>query len=403
MNILMVTPGRLPVPAVKGGAVESLIDMLIEYNEKYLHYELHVVSLWDDAAEEKSKEYQYTSFTFLNMGKLFDFAMKRHLLPYRWLDCLFSKKAVGILKKKQQSYDSIVIQNETVNGTVFQKQMDGTYIYHAHNDLMDSIQPKELTFLKSCKKVIGISRFLSEKIEKEHGLSNLTTVYNGIDTHFFHGKKYKEKRWELRKQYGIDEKDIVVVFSGRMVAEKGVKELLQSFLLLPKQLSMKILIIGSSFFGADQENAYLKELKDLCQRRQKDIIFTGYVKYEKMPEYYAMADIGCVPSIWEEPFGLTVVEQMAMGLPMVVTDSGAIPEIVDETCGYMIKRDAQLCENLAAAMHSLYENKTLRTQMGERGRAVVCSRFSKEEYCRKWFETVIGYEQTDFEYHCANL
>lgn len=389
MKILMITPGRLPIPAVKGGAVESLIEMLINYNEKHVHYNMKVVSIYDEDAEKKSREYQYNTFEFLKMGKAFSFFMSHHLLPYRLLDYFFSRKAVRILKKKKESYDYIVIQNETVNGSVFQKMLPGRYLYHAHNDIVTSVKAQEIEFLKSCEKVISISQYLSDKIQKDYSLDNLTTVYNGIDTDLFDPKKNEKNREKLRKQYGIHEEDVVVVFSGRMVQEKGVKELLEAFLLLPKELSVKILIIGSSFFGADKDNPYMKHLKNLCQSRQSDIIFTGYVKYQNMPEYYAMADIGCIPSIWDEPFGLTVVEQMAMELPIITTDAGAIPEIVNSACGYILKRDADLCENIASSIRKMYENKELRIQMGKNGRNIVCSRFGQNIFCESWFQTVV--------------
>lgn len=390
MKVLMVTPGRLPVPAVKGGAVESLIEMLIDYNEEHVHWDMHVLSLYDREALHKSKEYQYNTFKFLNMGSFFSFLMSHHFLPYRWLDYIFSRKAVKLLKRKKESYDCIVIQNETVNGSVFMKAFSNKCIFHAHNDIVVSVNAKETEFLKSCEKVISISDYLTHKIHKDYALDNLTTVYNGIDTGLFDPEKYKKERGSLRQQYGIKEDDVVVVFSGRMVQEKGVKELLQAFLLLPKELSVKVLIIGSSFFGADKENPYMSQLKSLCKNRTSDIIFSGYVKYQDMPKYYAMADIGCVPSIWDEPFGLTVVEQMAMELPMITTDAGAIPEIVAADCGYVLRRDRKLCENIASSIVQLYEDENLRRQMGKKGRGIVCSRFDKNKFCKSWFQTVVS-------------
>lgn len=388
MKILMVTPGRLPLPSVRGGAVESLVQMLLDYNEKHKCCEMHILSLADSEAEKENKKYKYSTFFYIRMRSWYKAAMAKHILPYRLLDYFFARKASTLIRKKREKYDYVIIQNETVNGSVFYKHIKGNYIFHAHNDIVTSVKPQETGFLRNCKKIISISNYLSANLKKDYNLEQVTTVYNGIDTKLFSKNRYLERRDELRKCYGINKDDVVVVFSGRMVAEKGVKELLQAFMMLPGNTSMKLLMIGSNFFGKNQENPYLKELKELCENRKEDIIFTGYVKYENMPAFYAMGDIGCIPSVWDEPFGLTVIEQMAMELPVVVTDAGAIPELVDESCGCIVKRDAQICYNLASAIEQLCKNKELRAQMGQQGRRIVEETFSMESYCAKWFQTV---------------
>ena len=107
-----------------------------------------------------------------------------------------------------------------------------------------------------------------------------------------------------------------------------------------------------------------------------------------MPVYYAMADIGCVPSLWDEPFGLTVTEQMSMELPVITTDAGAIPEIVNPLCGYIFHRDKDLKRNIARAITELIKDPDRRLQMGKQGRKIVEDRFSCTMYCERWFEAV---------------
>jgi len=100
-----------------------------------------------------------------------------------------------------------------------------------------------------------------------------------------------------------------------------------------------------------------------------------------MPFIYSIADIGCVPSIWEEPFGLTVIEQMAMGLPIVVSDAGAIPEIVDSSCALIVKRDSQYVNNLKEAILELYSKPELRKEMGGQGEIKV-KKFSADTFSK---------------------
>jgi glycosyltransferase involved in cell wall biosynthesis len=98
-----------------------------------------------------------------------------------------------------------------------------------------------------------------------------------------------------------------------------------------------------------------------------------------------MADIAVVPSMWEEPFGLTVVEAMAAGLPLITTRSGGIPEIC-EGVATIVERD-NIVDNLASAILDLYEHPEKRRAMSEA--ALKRSKlFSKERYAREFFEAL---------------
>ena len=385
MKILMVTPGRLPVPATSGGAVENLIQLLLDYNEMYLKHEIYVLGVKDERAEEESHKYQYAHFYFVHRTWFEKYVSDRHLIPYRVLDIIYILKASSILKKLAKESDRIVIQNEIVNGMVMKSFIKGNYIYHAHNDTLHKENKKEHLFLQSCDKVITISKFLEESWKKTAKLKNCVTVHNGIDVELFKSNS-EETRLALRKQYGIKPEETVVVYAGRIVPEKGVEALIQAFMQLPEQENVKLLIIGASFFENSKEDSFVKKIKKLCESRKEQIIFTGYVKYQEMPNFYSMADIGCIPSLWEEPFGLTVVEQMAMGLPVITTDAGAISEIVDETCGFILKRDEQLSKNIASAILTLKKNDKLRLEMGKIGKNVVYERFSQRNFCKNWFK-----------------
>lgn len=98
-----------------------------------------------------------------------------------------------------------------------------------------------------------------------------------------------------------------------------------------------------------------------------------------------MADIAVIPSMWEEPFGLTVVEAMAAGLPLITTRSGGIPEIC-EGVATIVERD-DIVNNLAQAILDLYEHPEKRKQMAAASlkRAKL---FDKETYAKNFFEAL---------------
>ncbi len=91
-----------------------------------------------------------------------------------------------------------------------------------------------------------------------------------------------------------------------------------------------------------------------------------------------------VPSIWEEPFGLVVVENMAIGLPLVVTNMGGIPELVTEETAFVVENDENLISNFASKLDILIENTELRKKMGEAGRKRA-ELFSMENYLENFY------------------
>ncbi len=388
MRILIVSPGRLPVPACKGGAVETLIDLLIEYNERHGEHEIYVASVWNVAAEMMSHSYVHTKFMYIKQSRLISFISDHHLIPFRTLDYFFSKKVLKILFQKNISFDCIVIQNELVNGYVLRQKNKGHYIYHAHNDTIIENNEKDQSFLRACDKVITVSEFLSEKLREKAKLHNTEVVYNGIDTKLFEKKSYQVSAAQKRVDYNISETEFVIAFAGRLVEEKGMQVLVEALDLIPQEYPVVLLVIGASFFGENKETIYIRKLKEACDRSRHRIIFTGYVKHTEMPAYYAMADISCVPSLWDEPFGLTVAEQMSMELPVITTDSGAIPEIMDSSCGYIFPRDNELSKRIASAVIELRQDAYMRRKMGKKARRIIEERFSCDVFCENWFKSV---------------
>jgi glycosyltransferase involved in cell wall biosynthesis len=103
--------------------------------------------------------------------------------------------------------------------------------------------------------------------------------------------------------------------------------------------------------------------------------FGRHVPHPALPEHYSEADVFVFPSVWEEPFGMPLVEAMAAGLPCVATRGGAFPEIVqDGRTGLLVERgDAQ---QLADAVLRLCENDSLRISMGQAARSRAREKFS---------------------------
>ena len=168
--------------------------------------------------------------------------------------------------------------------------------------------------------------------------------------------------------------------------EKGIKELIAAMNKLTDYPQIKLLVIGSSFFGnATEDDDFTKELRDRTKNIQNRIYFTGFILYNKVPAYLKLADLAIVPSMWDEAFGLTVLEAMATGLPLITTRSGGIPEICEDVACILSREN--IIDNLAEAIVNLYNHPEVRANMALQSfsRAQL---FSKEKYAVHFFKAL---------------
>jgi len=98
------------------------------------------------------------------------------------------------------------------------------------------------------------------------------------------------------------------------------------------------------------------------------IVFTGFVPYERMPAVYAAADVCCLPSIWDDPAPLAVIEAVVAGKPLITTHSGGIPEYVNDTHAVVLDRGSRLVGAIRETMTRLDSDGVLRVAMGQAAR-----------------------------------
>ena len=191
-------------------------------------------------------------------------------------------------------------------------------------------------------------------LKEKYGAA-IKLLYNSINFNQFNVRTTNEERHTLRKSLNIPANSFLFVFSGRLRNYKGIKELLLAFLeSKDKMPDAYLLIVGSFAFSSTYVSLFEKELASIIHQLGERVIFTGFVKYEVIHRYYQIANVGVFPSIWEEPFALTCLEAIASSLPVIITRSGGMPEIVNEECGIVVENDANLVNSLAAAMENIY-------------------------------------------------
>lgn len=216
-------------------------------------------------------------------------------------------------------------------------------------------------FFRTAKGLIAVSEFVARTIK---GASvPVEVIHNAVDLERLRGT-------EMRNQLGISHDQVVVGFYGQMRKIKGVEMFVELARRIPNP-RVRFLMAGA--IRMDQDGAYsLEELNRLISVDPR-ISYLGYV--ENIKDIYASTDIVVMPSQWDEPFGLVLIEAGANENAVVATRVGGIPEIiVDNDNGFLVERND--IDGMVSRVNLLIDDVSLRRAMGVRARQVVEEKFT---------------------------
>ena len=387
-NIGIIMGGVMPVPAVCGGAIETLITSIVKKYSKEDGLRLTIFSVYHKEAVEAAKKYPEVRFvwthtnTFLNLAKHAVFLAVREL----------TGKTIRVL---QRHYNEIApeIQNEKfdlliVEGGDEQAVIDIAKVYkreqlvfHAHIHFI----PKE-EVVKGYGHMIGVSEFVTEEYLKACKIPVKAHVLkNAINLERFRRNVSEEQKRSVSKKLGLTEKDFVVLFVGRIMQIKGVLELMKAVTSLEDK-HIKLLIMGSANSGKWAFSPYERKVKKLVEQNRDRILFTGYVDNAEVYQYASVADVQCLPTLIAEAAPLVVLEAMAEGLPLIVTRSGGVTEYVDESTALIIEQES-IVDDLKSAICYMKEHPEVRKQMSENAKKK-SKQYNEIIYYKNFVETV---------------
>ena len=390
MKIALLTSGILPVPAVQGGAVENLTDFYLEYNNQHRLHDITIYSVWHpDVERHPALQSTVNHYVYIKVTGLWARLKKKwYQLThdeeyYHYTIEFYLHEAIKDIRRR--SYDIILIENRPAYALKLKEESNAKLVYHLHNEKLDDKSEKALDIYNAATCIITVSDYIKSRVLTiNHYDKKTTTVYNGIDLHAFSSCNHSINRNSI----GLQEDDFVMVFSGRVTAEKGIMQLIEAMTLLQDIPRIKLLVIGSSFYGNDDnENAFANALRGKAAHLSNRIIFTGFIPYAQMPIYLQMADIAVIPSIWNDPFPTTVLEAQAMGLPIISTQRGGIPEEVTEESAILLDTNENFVDNLATAIRDLYQHPEKRKTIGQ-ARLMRSKYFDKERFAKDFFKAI---------------
>lgn len=377
LKICLIVPKGLPVPNVKGGAIETLVTDLINQNEIEKKIDITVCSIYNKEAYNLSKKYKMTNFCYIKNNLKYKFEAILVRIKNLFGKNLNTYNECVLSKIKHKDFDYIVIED----GAYFSFS---SYLKYFSKDKMilhfHHVGKSDINTDNTYSNFIGVSDFVVNAFKKSSSIKNCYTVKNGIDLSKFKKNIAVKEKTEIRKRLGFREDDFIVMYCGRLVKEKGVLELVKAIKEIQNN-KIKLMIVGSINFGNIATSEYLNCLNNEIEKCDNKIITTGYIDYKELYKYYKISDVLVVPSIVEEAAGLVNIEAMASELPVIVTNSGGLPEFISDETVVISRKN--LANNIKESILMLYNNSKKIEKMKNAGKETA-ELYSTEEFYKKF-------------------
>jgi glycosyltransferase involved in cell wall biosynthesis len=246
-----------------------------------------------------------------------------------------------------------------------------------------------LTFLhkqifRRANAIQAISHFLAAWAERMGAVSKPCVIPNGVDIARFSSRLAPAERERLRTQLGFQESDVIIITTSRLTLKNAVDDLIKSLISLPSHY--KLLIAGE---GADRASlGALVEANGLHER----VTFLGARSQQELPQLLQCADLFCRPSL-SEGLGISFLEALASGLPIIATPVGGIPDFLHDgqTGVFCQPRDPA---SIAKAVLRIQEEPGLRQKLIKQGEELVKKDYAWEGITKRIERLLEGLEDT---------
>lgn len=387
LKVLIITSGFFPITENQGGAVEKLVEYYLNYNEVEKN-EIVAYSVKVSNDKYDKKNYKYTKFKIIDKTKI-NFKIRRGIygilnkITKKYIPNAYIREVVKDIKKNKKInyYDYIIFENgqNFIPYFKYKTKTKSKIILHLHNDYLskETFNGKEI--INNCDEVWAISNFIKNRVEEiNEKRIKVKVLYNGLDIKAFQKDFSENEKKELRNKLNIKD-EFIFLYTGRLMKEKGVKELIIAFNKINKKYNnLKLLIIGGTK-NLTERDSYQAELMKIASNN-KNIIFTGKVKGDEIYKYYKIANAQVVPSLCNEAFGLILLEGMSAKLPIIATDLGAIPEILGNN-GFYVSKD-EIIDELIIKMEEVLNYNLNEKELKDYENTI--KKFSLENYCNNF-------------------
>lgn len=390
-SVVFVLPEMLPVPAVKGGAVEHWVDEASRrMAASYRNAGGRVAVVSRPAGGPGSpgdSAIDYIGIPWTRLETLC-YGLKEKLgrrNPLRQLAKLQNVLSYGLRAARAvraMGGDCVVyVHNEPNILLFFRKSVRQKIVLHMHNDHLSIrlFRPLYRRVLHKVDRVICVSEYIRRQAVghfPEHA-HRFSVALNATDPEVF--KPYEDAAaLALPRELQFEPGRRHLLYVGRLVPIKGVHVLIEAFReILRRHPDVRLVIAGSSFFQGAAQTAYERELIALAQPVASDIVFTGFLPHETLKYLYCAVDIVVMPSVWQEPSGLVMLEAMASGTLLVGSAVGGVPEVIDDGRNGLLVPAGDAAK-LAHAVCAALEDPASMRRMAQAGRDTIVEKFTWE-------------------------
>lgn len=361
MRIAMICTEKLPVPAIRGGAIQQYIDAVLPYIK-----EKHEVTVFCVADPQLPKKGSDNSICYIKAAKTQDYIS-------------------GVIDHLKDEYDLIHVFNrpQWVN-MIAEKLPHAEISLSLHNEMF---QPSKISkeegekCIRRVKFITTVSRFVETGVKKLYpeAAGKIHTVYSGVDVDRYQpvwSEEATKTRDQLKARYGLTGKN-VILFIGRLSPKKGAHILIKAVnQILPSHPDTAIVIVGSKWYGENQEDSYVRQIRQMADALDADVIMTGFLPPSEVISHYYLGDVFICASQWREPLARVHYEAMAAGLPIITTDRGGNAEVVKGKGNGIVISEYNHPQAFADAMTYLLEQPDIALEMGKSGRRLAEVKYS---------------------------
>ncbi|RJQ24639.1 MAG: glycosyltransferase family 1 protein [Peptococcaceae bacterium] len=261
------------------------------------------------------------------------------------------------------------------------RQVGVPLVLTAHNVWSDRLWQSMLPLAGQWDAVIAVSHFIKKELVRSgYKADRITVVHHGIDLEKFSPPSGREKALLLKK-YPLFSGRKIIFHPARMSLAKGSDVVVKAAALIKKEFPEFLLVLAgvekTVDWGSSRQGEVDRIRNLINELALQENVLIRFFSWEEMPEMYRIADFCVYPSVFEEPFGLVMLESMATARPVIVSRSGGMPEVITNGVnGFIVSKGDPV--SLAGQCVKLLRNPVLNREMGRQGRHIALKKFSKE-------------------------
>lgn len=356
MKLAFICSEKLPSPAVKGGAVQVMLDGILPFFSG--NHQITIFSITDPTLAEREIHHAIEYIRF----------------PRENYETMVAQEL------KKYKFDLIHVFNRPKNLMLYKTATpDSTFVLSLHNDMFSQMKLNREEAAKVIENVAAIttvSKYIRQTVIGRYpqAASKIHVLYSGLDLDQYipvwsiEGQKI---RMEMREKYQIESKK-VILFIGRLDRTKGPHLLIEALqYLLPKHPDILLVLVGGKWFSDNTRDEYVQSLYQLAKGYSDQVLFTQYIPSEQIAKILLMGDLFVCSSQWHEPLARVHYEAMAAGIPVITTNRGGNAEVMNQGKNGIVIDEYDQAKAFYEAIHTLLEQPSLAEIMAKNGRDYV--------------------------------